>query len=132
MRAIKTILLSLMLSLICKAVYSQSIASPQMAFDSLTVELGQLSRSDSRRKVVFCFRNTGDAPLIIESIESSCGCTKVTYPKHAIKSGKSGKIEVKYDGSGNLAGKFISKVRVFNNSPFKSIVLRIRGELIDD
>ena len=46
---------------------------------------------------VFEFTNTGNAPLIITNVQSTCGCTVPSKPKEPIMPGKSDKIEVKYN-----------------------------------
>ena len=48
----------------------------------------------------FDFKNTGDAPLIIENASASCGCTVPEYPKEPIAPGQSGKIKVRFDSQG--------------------------------
>mgnify|MGYP002063185881 CR=1 FL=1 len=46
---------------------------------------------------IFKFKNTGNAPLIVSDVKSSCGCTIPKKPKDPIMPGESGEIEVKYD-----------------------------------
>ena len=132
MKVFKKICLLLLIYGFSASSYSQSYSGPYIHFDSLTIDLGILRHSASQRKVTFVFTNLGDAPVMIENVESSCGCTKVTYPKRSVKPGKSGKINVEFDGGGISLGKFLSKINVFNNSPFRNIILRIRGEISEE
>jgi hypothetical protein len=50
---------------------------------------------------VFRFVNTGEAPLLISSARSTCGCTVPDWPRQPIAHGEEGAIEVRF----NTAGK---------------------------
>ena len=67
----------------------------KIEFKSTTVDYGTIEKgADGVR--TFEFTNTGDAPLIISKVTSSCGCTVPTYPKEPIAPGETGDIEVVY------------------------------------
>lgn len=50
--------------------------------------------------VTFRFRNSGNKPLIIESVKPTCGCTVADYPKQPIAPGKEGEITGEFDSNG--------------------------------
>ncbi len=90
----KKIVLLLCFTLISVAVFAQKGA--QIAFKDTTIDYGKIAYgSDGVR--VFEFTNTGDAPLVITKVKSSCGCTVPTKPEGAIAPGKTGVISIKYD-----------------------------------
>jgi hypothetical protein len=62
--------------------------------------MGTITAGDSL-KISFRFRNTGDKPLVIESVQPSCGCTVADYPKDPIAPGATGEIT----GAFNSVGK---------------------------
>jgi len=88
-----------LLSLICITILSVSAFSQKGAkieFKRTTVDYGKIEYgSDGVR--VFEFTNTGDAPLVITKVKSTCGCTVPTKPDGAIAPGEKGVIRVKYD-----------------------------------
>ena len=47
--------------------------------------------------VSFRFKNTGNKPLIIESVRPSCGCTVADYPKEPLAPGAEGEITGEFD-----------------------------------
>lgn len=68
----------------------------KIEFKNDTVDYGKIEQgSDGIR--VFEFTNTGNAPLVITNVKSSCGCTVPKKPTAPIAPGEKGKIEVKYD-----------------------------------
>ena len=73
----------------------------------------------------FIFKNPGMIPLIIENVESSCGCTVPEYPKAPIPPGGEGKIKVVY--SAEDKGYFSKEVTVHTNTQEKITKLQIKG-----
>lgn len=49
----------------------------------------------------FHFTNTGNMPLIISNVQTSCGCTAGDYPREPIAPGKDGVIKATYDSKGH-------------------------------
>ncbi len=78
--------------------------------------------------VEFEFKNPGMIPLIIENVESSCGCTVPDYPKQPIMSGASGKITVTFDAK--TTGYFSKTITVKSNTDDGVSYLYIKGEVI--
>lgn len=74
----------------------------EIKFDEPEFDFGDINSGDIVTHI-FKFKNTGDAPLIIESATASCGCTVPKWPKEPIPPGEESEIEVKYD-SKNKAG----------------------------
>jgi len=51
-------------------------------------------------EVSFRFKNTGDKPLVIESVRPSCGCTVADPPKEPVAPGEEGEIKGSFDSNG--------------------------------
>lgn len=56
----------------------------------------------------FKFTNIGEHNLIINEIESDCGCVTVNFNKEPIKPGDTGLIEIEFDSSGMFGRQFKS------------------------
>jgi len=76
----------------------------------------------------FYFRNVGNANLIINSIESSCGCTAVRWKKEPIKIGEESKITVEFDSKGRY-GKQYKVLTIFANTKRKIRELKITATI---
>ena len=85
----------LLISLISFSGFAQKKVA-KIEFDQTTIDYGTIEKGANGVRV-FKFKNTGDAPLIINNVRSSCGCTIPKKPKDPIMPGKTGEIEVKYD-----------------------------------
>jgi hypothetical protein len=101
---------------------------PVIDFTSITVDYGEIERgSDGIR--IFEFTNTGDEPLIISKVYSSCGCTIPKKPEAPIAPGEKGEIQVKYDT--NRMGPIRKTITVNSNAKGTPIVsLKIKGTVI--
>jgi len=101
----------------------------EIKFEFTTIDYGEVEfESDGKR--VFKFKNVGTAPLIFKRISSSCGCTIPKKPEKPIEPGESGEIEVEYDTK--RVGIFMKAISVVSNSKNSSIVLRIKGEVLEE
>ena len=78
----------------------------------------------------FEFKNTGDAPLIIINVQSTCGCTVPTKPTEPIMPGMTGKIDVKYNMNPGPIRKTITVESNATNVEGGKIALKIKGEVI--
>ncbi|MGB0896476.1 MAG: DUF1573 domain-containing protein [Flavobacteriaceae bacterium] len=85
----------LFLSVISISVYAQETAA-KIEFKNNTIDYGKIENGSNGIRV-FEFTNTGNAPLVITKVKSSCGCTVPKKPTAPIAPGKKGQIEVKYD-----------------------------------
>lgn len=98
--------------------------------DGTTIDYGTVSKdSDSGIRTIE-FTNTGNAPLIITDVKSTCGCTVPSKPKEPIMPGKSDKIEVKYNMNPGPIRKTITIESNASNWPEGRIPLKIKGEVI--
>ena len=103
-------------------------SGPMINFEIETIEYGEISKgSDGIR--TFIFENTGNAPLEIQGVRSSCGCTIPKKPKVPIAPGDKGEITVRYDT--NRLGVFRKTITVNTNVSSKAIIaLKIKGNVL--
>ena len=101
---------------------------PAIKFTSQVVDYGEIERgSDGIR--VFEFVNSGDQPLVISKVYSSCGCTIPKRPEAPIAPGEKGEIQVKYDT--NRVGPIRKTITVNSNAESTPIVsLKIKGTVL--
>ena len=101
--------------------------SAKIEFKSETIDYGEIEKgSDGIR--VFEFTNTGDAPLVISDVKSSCGCTIPKKPEAPVLPGKTGEIQVKYDT--NRVGPIRKAITVTSNADTPTKVLKIKGTVM--
>lgn len=97
-----------------------------------TIDYGTTTKNKDNGVRSFEFTNTGDAPLIISNVLSTCGCTVPTKPEAPIMPGKTGKIEVKYNMAPGPIRKTITVESNAVNYDSGRVALKIKGEVVAD
>ena len=70
----------------------------------------------------FHFTNTGNAPLLISNVSTSCGCTVGDYPRTPIAPGKGGVIKATYNSKGHHGMQNRSLTVVANTMPNRTML----------
>ena len=76
---------------------------------------------------VFRFRNVSDAPIILQTARTTCGCTAARWTEEPVAPGAEGKLTIEYDAL--QSGSFEKKIRVFFDKQRKPEILRIMGQV---
>ncbi|MFC0602937.1 DUF1573 domain-containing protein [Winogradskyella pulchriflava] len=96
-------------------------------FKTEVIDYGTVEQnSDGTR--TFTFTNTGNAPLLITNVKTSCGCTVPSYSKAPIQPGDSGELEIKYNTK--KLGAFTKTVTVTSNAEGGNKILKIKGNIV--
>ena len=69
-------------------------AQPKITFDKEQHDFGKVNEGDGAVSYDFTFKNTGTAPLIIQDVKTTCGCTTPEWTKQPIRPGATGFIKV--------------------------------------
>ena len=101
-----------------------SINSQEFKFDQETIDYGKIIKGSEGERT-FVFTNVGDAPLIIQSIKSSCGCTVPKKPENPIMPGEKGEIKVSYDTK--RIGGFSKQITILSNAITARKIVKIKG-----
>jgi hypothetical protein len=83
------------------------------------VQIGKASEA------VFILKNTGEQPMIIQMVETSCGCTVAEWEKQPVSVGQSTEIKVKI--TAEEKGYFNKTITVYCNTEEERILLTIKG-----
>jgi hypothetical protein len=105
-----------------------AFASAQtIKFDRETIDYGSIAKGSNGERQ-FTFTNTGDKPLIVSKVESSCGCTVPTWSKEPVAPGGTGSITVVYNTQN--VGMIAKTITVLSNDPASGrSVLHIKGNV---
>ncbi len=76
----------------------------------------------------FSFTNSGEVPLIISTVQASCGCTVTEYTKQPIESGEKGFVKATFNAAN--VGQFTKTVTVNANTEDGIARLTIKGEVV--
>jgi hypothetical protein len=101
---------------------------PVLVFEKVEHDFGTISEGQ-KVSYTYKFKNTGDAPLIIQSAQPSCGCTAPDWTKEPIPAGGEGFVKAEFDSKGkpNAQNKTIT---VTANTWPKQTTLRFKAMVL--
>ena len=110
-------------------------AGARIQFDRVNVDAGIL-HPNSREKIVFKFKNTGDATLEIRSVNAACGCTVPKLSKEEFAPGESGELVLWFYTAGYY-GAVNKTATVLSNSELNPAITVsfdavVKSELLPD
>lgn len=93
--------LGLFLAFGVNAQETENTSGPAMTFEEDKHDFGDINQGD-KVEHVFEFENTGNEPLIITNVQTTCGCTAPEWPRDPVAPGQTGKIKVVFNSAGKL------------------------------
>lgn len=102
---------------------------PVAEFDGMVYDFDTVSRDDIPLSHDFVVRNTGDSPLLMVKVTTTCPCTTVDYPVSPIAPGDSARLVVTYSSAS--LGSFNQCVYLSTNDSVAHRRLMIKGVVAD-
>lgn len=93
--------------------------------DRTSIPLGNFDWQ-KEQKATFTLTNIGDKPLVIQDVNTSCGCTSVAYSKEPVMPGQEVALDVTYKA--DHPEHFSKTITVYCNSDISPIKLSISGD----
>lgn len=125
----RTIIL-LTFTILCFGLHSQNsvqVNGAEIKFENQTFDFGNLKIGDVKVGT-YTFTNTGNKPLILDDVKTSCDCTTIEYPKAPIMPGKTGVIKVTYTAKD--PGQINKWITVLSNAQSFRVVLKTKGNVV--
>jgi len=122
----KKLLLATLLTIVSVGLFAQGAGKMKFKEDSHNFETIKEEAGSVSYK--FVFKNTGEAPIVISDVKTSCGCTTPNWSKAPVLPGKEGFIEATYNPA-HRPGPFNKTITVTSNAKDSRVVLHIMGEV---
>ena len=107
---------------------SAQLPEPKAVYSSSLFNFGKL-QPGAVADTKFTISNSGNAPLEIQKVIASCGCTSADVDKKSIPPGESATLAVRFSSKG-FFGEQVKNVRVYTNDPkAHSLLFTLRGEV---
>ena len=107
-------------------VKTESTAST-IVWKAETIDVGEIPQG-TPKAIVYEFKNTGKATVVITNVQGSCGCTATDYTKEPILPGKSAKVTATYNAANK--GGFTKTVTVTTSAEATPKILTLKGTVI--
>ncbi len=102
---------------------------PKIDFEKTTFTYGKVKEEGGVVTYKFKFKNTGNQPVIITRVQSSCGCTTPEWTRSPVVPGATGFVSTQFDPR-NRPGAFNKHVLVYNTATKEPVKLVINGEVV--
>lgn len=125
----KRLLCLLLLAMTGLSAIPVQAAGPKIVLDKADYDFGQVFEG---QKVdhVFRFQNGGDAPLIIDRVRSSCGCTAALVSSTSLAPGEVGEVRTSFD-SNRFSGEVVKTVYLYTNDATQATTqFNLRGTVV--
>lgn len=83
--------------------------------DSTYRDLGKVAKGQVV-EIAWRFKNTGNKPLVVQSVRPGCGCTVADKPEAPLAPGEEGSIKGKFDSNNQSAGEHRKSISVDANT----------------
>ena len=93
--------------------------APGLALEAVQLDLGDVPNGQIIQREL-AVSNTGDAPLVVESISTSCGCTTASLTPEQLAPGESGTLQIEFDAGAHgtdLTGPLVRQIFINSNDP---------------
>jgi hypothetical protein len=125
----KKVFMFIIVCSIANVIYAQQ-TDTTIVFNKVMHDFGTFVKSDGVQTHTFEFTNTGDQPVTIQNVTSSCGCTTPDWTKEPVVPGKKGSVTVSYHPSGVTTFRKAVTVYIAGGNP-KTVTLHISGNVTD-
>lgn len=106
-------------------------AAPRLKIEPKQADLGEIQQGDKIEQI-FQIKNTGDAPLKIEQVKTSCGCTVAMPSQSLLSPGERGELKAVFNSSG-FSGNISKIVYVYTNDPTSKVTeVVMKGRVIPE
>lgn len=96
--------------------YANEPKGADIEFVEKIVDLGTLAQDDDKQHVRLSFRNSGDVPLVITEVRTSCSCTTIKYDRKPVQPGESGVLNITVDPKKAPKGNFYRVLQVHSTA----------------
>lgn len=132
MRILTNIALILICNILCFQVFAQrpvdTLSYAQITFEQSNHNFGDIIQGQ-KVEYEFKFKNTGNAPLILQNVLTTCGCTVPAWPKEPVNPSAEGIIRVVFDSTSKL-GRQNKLITIRSNSKDGDVRLSVTAMVL--
>lgn len=106
-----------------------AIAQPRLSSNKETHNFGQIEWKHPVT-VEYTITNTGDKPLVLTNVTTSCACSVADWTKKPIAPGEKGTVSATFDAK--VLGHFEKTVGIYSNAQPSLVYLKFVGEVVQE
>lgn len=107
---------------------SEPVNGAQITFQESTHEFGDIFQGE-RVTHTFTYENTGNEPLILSDVRTTCGCTATNWDREPLAPGETAEITVNFNSAGKM-GMQNKVVTILSNAVNSSERIKITTNVL--
>lgn len=80
------------------------------------IDLGTISQDDGKQLLRLNFTNTGDVPLVVTEVRTSCSCMSVDYKREKVMPGERGTINITLNPAKAPKGQYLRVMQIYSTA----------------
>jgi hypothetical protein len=100
----------------------------QISFETTVHNFGDVNQGEKVEQI-FKFKNSGNLPLVLQNVLTTCGCTVPEWPKDPVVPGAEGELKVIFDSTAKI-GRQNKVITIRSNSREGDFRLRISAMVL--
>ena len=109
-------MLTMVATILFSPLYAEEPKGADIEFKEKVIDLGLLAQDDDKQELRVSFRNTGDLPLVVTEVRTSCSCTTIKYKRKPVLPGQEGVLNITVDPGKAPKGHFYRVLQVYSTA----------------
>ena len=109
-------MLTVVATMLFSPLHAEEPKGADIEFKEKVIDLGLLAQDDDKQELRVSFRNTGDVPLVVTEVRTSCSCTTIKYKRKPVLPGEEGVLNITVDPSKAPKGHFYRVLQVYSTA----------------
>ena len=80
------------------------------------IDLGTISQEDGKQLLRLSFTNTGDVPLVVTEVRTSCSCMSVDYKREKVLPQERGTINITLNPAKAPKGQYLRVMQIYSTA----------------
>lgn len=108
---------------------TKQVSQTTVGYETSVCDLGKFL-ANVRRVAVFSLKNTGNRPLLVSDVVTSCGCATPRYEKKPVPPG--GTVDITVEMKIKEEGYFEKIVSVYCNTQYSPVQFKVKGMIANE
>ena len=109
-------MLTMVATMLFSPLYAEEPKGADIEFKEKVIDLGLLAHDDDKQELRVSYCNTGDLPLVVTEVRTSCSCTTIKYKRKPVLPGQEGVLNITVDPGKAPKGHFYRVLQVYSTA----------------
>ena len=116
-RATLSLLITLVVVLVCSTtLFATEPKGADIELSTSVVDLGEIAQDDGKQMVRITFTNTGNVPLVVTEVRTSCSCMTVDYKREKVLPAERGTLTITLNPAKAPKGQYLRVMQIFSTA----------------